>query len=102
MDPLTTLPKDQRIVCGIACSWWDSIDKAGGRGPLEIPCCPFCGGVLFEFEDANDWFSRVDKYDREHPGNNYRGFIEWLRGKCYKSLEVAKLEWFGEKTRKNS
>ena len=82
---------DQRIVYGARCSWWDSIDKvattAGG-----LPCCPFCGGVLFEVVDEATWWGDVDRHEAGgRPG--YRGFVEWLRGKCRPSVADARAEY---------
>jgi hypothetical protein len=79
--------KDDRVVCGASCMWWDGIDKAGKTLPFvihSIPCCPRCGGVLFEFESEAEWFEAVDRYESEgHPG--YRAMIEWGRGRCFKT-----------------
>jgi hypothetical protein len=85
--------KDERIVYGATCVWWDSIDKVGRKesadrvfGPL--PCCPFCGGVLFELDNEAQWFAQVDAYEAKgHPG--YRKFIEWQRGKCFPTHAAA-------------
>lgn len=78
--------KDTRIVCGAMCTWWDSIDKVGATPPkagLSIPCCPHCGGVLYEFQDEKDWYDRVDTFEKKnHAG--YHAFVAWIRGKCFK------------------
>lgn len=75
--------KDTRIVYGSVCSWWDNIYKVTKTNTVpSIPCCPHCGGPLFEMPDLTTWYSAVEEYARDHPG--YREFIDWLRGKCFK------------------
>jgi hypothetical protein len=77
--------KDQRVVCGARCTWWDSIDKVGsigGPGEHKLPCCPHCRGVLFEYENEAQWFAAIDAYEKQdHPG--YRAMMEWARGRCF-------------------
>lgn len=77
---------DTRIAYGARCVWWGSIQKVGNRKGL--PCCPECGGVLYEMPNEAAWFEGVDRHDERQPG--YRKFIEWLRGKCYPSYGHAK------------
>ena len=82
---------DPRIVYGTRCVWWDSIAKVGrtegGRHPL--PCCPRCGGALFEVPSEADWWAGVDRHEKAgNPG--YRAFVEWLRGKCFPKYEDAR------------
>ncbi len=44
---------DQRVVYGVTCTWWDSIDKVvTARG---LPCCPHCNSLLFERPSENDF-----------------------------------------------
>ena len=79
--------QDPRFVMGANCIWWDHISKVS-RGRGGLPCCPHCGGVLFEYSNEREWFGPVDRYEEEgHPG--YRKFIEWLRGKCFKDQGTA-------------
>lgn len=76
---------EKLIVFGACCVWWDSIDKVSTNGGL--PCCPFCGGVLFQINEE-EWNSNVAKHEKNnHPG--YSGFISWLRGKCFETQEEA-------------
>ena len=82
--------KDPRIVYGVRCSWWDSISKAGTRevGGHRLPVCPHCGSPLFESPDDKAWWRQVDAHEAKgHPG--YRAMLEWIRGKCFPSFEVA-------------
>lgn len=86
---MTTVP-DGRIAYGANCRWWGSIGEVGtsSRGS-GLPCCPRCGGMLFEMESEGEWWSGVDAYEAGgHPG--YRAFIEWLRGRCYPTFDAAK------------
>ena len=82
---------DTRIVYGMRCSWWDSIQKVGHTPPnparenVSIPCCPHCGSVLFEVADEATWFAAVDVHDRLHHG--YRAMVEWGRGRCFPNYE---------------
>lgn len=91
--------KDERIAYGATCSWWDSIHKVGkSSGSLSIPCCPYCKGVLFEMSNEKEWFRGVDTYARVSGKEDYRQFIEWLRGKCFKGGYPEALEaWATEK-----
>lgn len=86
--------KDTRIAYGAHCVWWDSIHKVGSR-PFRtlydndsMPCCPHCKNMLFEMPHEDVWWEGVDRYEADgHPG--YRAFQEWLRGKCFPTLEAA-------------
>lgn len=79
--------RDSRIVYGATCAWWDSIDKVS-KTPGGLPCCPHCGGVLFEMPTEEAWWRSVDTHERNgHPG--YRWFITWLRGKCFGGFPEA-------------
>lgn len=72
---------DTRIVYGAVCSWWDSIDKVASK-PSGLPCCPECGGPLFEVATPEDWWAGAWRYQAEsEPG--YVLFLEWLRGRCF-------------------
>lgn len=78
---------DPRIVYSARCSWWDSIDKTA-KTSSGLPCCPNCHSVLFEIENIEAWWTAVDHFEKSsHKG--YRKFVEWLRGKCYTSMEAA-------------
>ena len=89
---------DDRIVYGMRCVWWDGIEKVGRtppRGGISVPCCPHCGGVLYEMPSPKEWWAGVDKHQAAgHPG--YRDFIEWLKGKCFPTVQAAKVA-YGQK-----
>lgn len=87
--------KDTRIVYANGCTWWDSIDKVSTVGPLKIPCCPHCKSVLFEVPSLEIWNEGVDSYTRS-ADPNYRKFMDWLRGKCFKDHETAREKFNSE------
>lgn len=79
---------DTRVVYGARCVWWNNI-AAVSTTPRGLPCCPHCGGVLFEVPDEQTWWAGVDAHESTHePG--YRKFVEWLRGRCYPSIDEAR------------
>lgn len=85
--------KDTRIPYGARCTWWDSIDKvdhtAAGQSGHALPCCPHCGGMLFEVQSEKEWFDGADRYEANgHPG--YRSMLEWARGKCFPDFAALK------------
>lgn len=105
---------DTRIVYGIRCLWWDSIDKVGttppfrrgrlepnpnggparyindGAGPLSpgLPCCPHCRGLLLEMPSMDAWMAGVPAHEAKHPG--YGEMLKWSRGKCFKTAAEQK------------
>lgn len=80
--------KDKRIVYGAQCVWWGSISEVATRGPMKLPCCPICKGMLLEMDSEDDWWAGVDRQEAINPG--YREFIQWLRGKCFKTHVKAR------------
>jgi len=69
---------DKRLAYGATCTWFGQIQEVGKKSPHSIPCCPLCGGVLFEMPTEQEWWDGVDKYERDgHPG--YRAMWEWQR-----------------------
>ena len=44
-----------------------------------------------EVDSEAEWFQGVDQHGNTNPG--YRQMIEWLRGKCFKDYEQAKLAY---------
>lgn len=83
--------RDRRVVYGARCSWWGSINEVSTL-PSGMSCCPSCRGVLFEYDNEEEWWEGVDQYEAEgNPG--YRAFIEWLRGRCRPSVGEARAEF---------
>jgi hypothetical protein len=91
MKPRGARDADNRVVYGISCVWWDGIEKVGKtplRGGVSLPCCPQCGGVLMQVDGPKQWWDAVEKHEASgHPG--YRAFIEWLKGKCFPTMQAA-------------
>jgi hypothetical protein len=77
----------QRVVYGARCTWWGLITETATRRGL--PCCPYCGGVLFEQPDEATWWAGVDRAEAEGR-TGYRALIEWARGRCFPNF--AELE----------
>lgn len=93
---------DTRIVYGMRCAWWDGIEKVGrietpsGHG---LPCCPHCRGVLMQMDSPAQWWDLVNRHEAAgHPG--YRAFIEWLKGKCFPTVQAAKAAYEARPGRK--
>jgi hypothetical protein len=93
---------DNRFCYGAVCTWFGSIHEVGSTKPRSgdvgpaLPCCPLCGGVLYEMEDEAEWWSGVDAFERgeyplptahAHPG--YRAMFEWQKTqkKCFPSVD---------------
>jgi hypothetical protein len=80
---------DARLCYGACCTWFGSIHETGGIGKGALPCCPHCGGVLFEMQHEGEWWKGVDEYQAQgHP--HYRAMWEWQRGqkKCFKDVHA--------------
>lgn len=80
---------DTRIVYGALCVWWDDIHKVG-KNSSGLPCCPHCRGVLMEMPDIETWNEGVEKYAKDTGDDQYPAFIEWLRGKCFRTIAEAR------------
>jgi hypothetical protein len=80
------------IAYGALCTWWDDKTKVATKGPLQLPCCPFCSGVLFEIEE-DEWMAGARSWlppdDSPFAGIDYPTFLVWCRGKCFPSHEAA-------------
>lgn len=88
------------VVTGAICTWWGEIGDASRTklSSSSIPCCPHCGSPLFEFESPRAWWKMVHKFDADHPG--YNQFISWLRGRCFPTIYLAKIQYESETGRK--
>jgi hypothetical protein len=76
-------------VYGVNCTWYD--DKANaattgtGRTGHVLPCCPHCGGMLFEI-DTPVWDDAVHRrlaFATFADRTDYPDMIAWARGKCF-------------------
>jgi hypothetical protein len=66
---------DTRFTYGVGCSWRGPISKVNttSRG---LPCCPYCGGLLFEMDHESLWYMQIDAFNAKHPG--YGALQTWL------------------------
>lgn len=82
------------IAYGARCLWWDDKAKVGlrrtGNFDPPLPCCPHCGGMLFETDEAQ-WWTNVDLHTQQQA--DYRAMVEWARGKCFKTLTDLVNAW---------
>ena len=89
---------DGRFCYGANCTWFGSIHEVGSTKPRSgdvghaLPCCPLCGGMLFEMQDEGEWWQGIDGFERgeyplptAHPHPGYRAMWEWQRAqkKCF-------------------
>lgn len=77
-------------VYAAGCSWHGSIDEVGKtKGELSLPCCPFCGSVLFQ-TDENQWWRGALKHEQDNH-INYEKFLRWTmtQKRCWPTLADA-------------
>lgn len=97
---------DGRFCYGATCTWFGSIHEISStkKHPRhqqtindghDLPCCPICGGMLFEMQDEGEWWSGIDDFEKGnyalpgakpgHPHPGYRAMWEWQRAqkKCF-------------------
>lgn len=86
------------------CSWHGPIAEVGKttarREPLiikgikvpdmSLPCCPFCGSVLFQVDSVATWNNGALEHERKGHAN-YVEFLNWTRqqSRCWPSLRDA-------------
>lgn len=79
---------DTRYVHGASCCWHGNIREVGSTtGEHPLPCCPHCGGVLFETPTSLEWWLRAQRYqDNGHPG--YMDLLLWVNNqdRCWPLL----------------
>lgn len=76
------------IVNGAMCTWWGVLGEDNSHTESGLPCCPHCGGVLFQQTEESWWNGVVAYEDAGHP--DYGNFIHWIENKCFKTFEDAK------------
>lgn len=85
---------DTRYVYGANCSWHGPIADIATKtlpvnpyNPMEetvtLPCCPHCGGMLFEFPNKQIWDDAIAVTEGKVPG--YADYVAWLSsvGVCW-------------------
>jgi hypothetical protein len=100
------------IVHGAGCCWWDIIENAGAHRPprqtteqaisekgdsfrpASLPCCPFCGSVLFQHDSEKEFWAGSAEYEKTHPG--YVALMTWMKGKCFKTMSEAAIAYESE------
>jgi len=82
-----TVSSDTRITYGACCTWWNSIQKTSSQSS-GLPCCPHCGGVLFETENEDEFWRGALEYEKTEPG--YTVMLRWMRGRCFRNFNEAK------------
>lgn len=100
---------DKLHVYSAGCSWHGPISQVGktkdlpetiayvGNKAIKIggkdsglPCCPYCGSMLFQIEE-NKWWGGAKSFNETHP--NYLRFIQWSmrQNRCWaNNTEAAK------------
>lgn len=80
--------RDERIAYGAGCTWWGTIYQIGTAtlGGLPMPCCPHCGGMLYEMPRLQDWMDDARAYAEQQGDPLYPAFIEWNQNRPCLSL----------------
>lgn len=77
-------------VYSAGCSWHGPISEVGKtKGEISLPCCPYCGSVLFQTGEQ-EWWDGAKKH-QEAGHTNYETFLRWTMTKkrCWPSLKEA-------------
>ena len=72
---------DTRYVYGATCTWHGPISEASSGDPdlpSGLPCCPNCGGVLFELPSRAKWDEDVDKYIKDAIHEDLCLYYDWM------------------------
>lgn len=101
LDETAPPPKRPEMVAfGANCSWWDLKQNVGTMRNVrpgstsDLPCCPKCGGVLFEAE-LEQWWIAAETYEKNGHGA-YQDYLEWAQGKCFPTTQIATEVWLSE------
>jgi hypothetical protein len=79
------------VAYGAVCVWWDDKDNVA-QLPSGLPCCPTCGGVLFEADKAAFMAAAQDFAPSpvlEEAGITYIEWLMWAQGKCYDNFTLS-------------
>lgn len=89
------------IVHGTACTWWDSLDKAGqrmladGGDGVVVLACPHCGGNLTQPVTEQAWTASMAQYEACGIAD-YRVLMAWGRGRCFSDTTALLDAWLAE------
>lgn len=72
--------KDTRYTYGATCNWHGTIQETTVNSS-QLPCCPHCRGVLFEYENKKKWDDAVERFSRENNLVHYKAFVDSWRSK---------------------
>lgn len=109
---------DTRYTYGAGCSWHGPIAKVGKTAPTPVrmatiggrqipigghslPCCPHCGGMLYEMPTEREWWLGARNHEKK--GHlNYVVFLLWTaeQSRCWPSLRDAARAYEQESGRK--
>lgn len=85
------MSEDTRYCYGIGCTWHGPIQHTIPRPKFKDynpPCCPYCGGLLFELDSKKEWDEGVEKFTKKNPEFPlYPQFIEQLNQYGCKSFQ---------------
>lgn len=79
---------ESRVVFGASCCWWNRIEAAA-QTETGLPCCPHCGGMLYELGE-DSWWRFARQHGEEARDERYLAFLEWLRGRCFLNVDLAR------------
>ena len=104
-----------RYCYSACCSWNGPITEVGlTRPPREtvivkmgdrevplprvgLPCCPFCGSMLFEVPTEQEWWEGAKEHEAKGH-TNYLAFLHWHRQqkRCWRNVREAGLAYTEE------
>ena len=86
------MSRGEVVIYGAQCSWFGKFgENSNLGGPLGLPCCPHCKGVLLQM-DKVEWDRDVANYT-QRPGNeDYPKFLTWAKaqGRCWPTFKLAR------------
>lgn len=108
--------RDTRYCYGASCTWCGPIEEVGSTekhprwahnrvgkpdrlsaSDYGLPCCPHCGGMLFEMQSAKQWWKGVDdfaagRYENGKPHPYYADMWRWQRTQktCFAKIEALR------------
>ncbi len=107
--PIRVRIHDTRYCYSATCSWHGPITEVGKTKPIEgvlvkagnriippisLPCCPFCGSMLFEMPTQKEWDEGASVHESQGH-THYVAFLAWtrLQKRCWPSLREASVKY---------